>query len=259
MKTNVYAAFFSPTGTTNSITCEVARSLADAAGANLRIIDFTPAGQRPANLVCTADDVLVFGFPVYAGRVPELLLEKIARFSGDNTPAVIVGLYGNRAFEDALVEAADLLTEQGFAVVAASAFIGEHSMTARVATGRPDAGDVALAGQFGRDIAARLATGLPDAPTIPGNRPYKDRPAPADIRPQTTDDCTACGICVERCPLGIIDADDPTKVEVGCIRCNACVKSCPEDAKYFDNEMTNKIVTMLETKFADRKEPELFQ
>lgn len=258
MKTNVYAAYFSPTGTTRSITTEVARTLAETADANLRTIDLTPAGQCPADLACTAEDVLVFGFPVYAGRVPELLLKKIARFSGDGTPAVVVGLYGNRAFEDALIEAVDLLTDQGFVVVAAGAFIGEHSMTTRVATGRPDADDVALAGQFGRDIATQLAAGVTATPAIPGNRPYKDHPAPADIRPQTTDDCTSCGICVERCPLGIIDADDPAQVQAGCVRCNACVKSCPEDAKFFDNEMTNKIVTMLETNFTARKEPELF-
>lgn len=255
---NVYAAYFSPTGTTCHIATEVAEALAQEERANLRTIDFTPAGQRPADVACNADDVLVFGFPVYAGRVPELLLEKIERFSGTDTPAIVIGLYGNRDYDDALVEAADLLTAQGFTVVAAGAFIGEHSMTAKVAAGRPDADDLAVARQFGLDAAKRLVAGAMGTPAIKGNRPYKNRPAPADIRPLTTDDCTSCGICVERCPLGIIDADDPTLVNAGCIRCNACVKSCPERAKYFDNEMTNKITAMLETNCMARKEPELF-
>lgn len=255
---NVYAVYFSPTGTARRIATEVAGALAQQTGANLRTIDFTPAGQRPADVVCNADDVLVFGFPVYAGRVPELLLEKIERFSGKGTPAVLTGLYGNRDYDDALVEAADLLATHGFTVVAAGAFIGEHSMTAKVATGRPDSDDLAIARQFGLDAAKRLVAGATYTPAIKGNRPYKDRPAPDDIRPLTTDDCTSCGICVEHCPLGIIDADDPSLVNPGCIRCNACVKSCPEHAKLFDSEMTSKVIAMLEANCTARKDPELF-
>lgn len=255
---SIYAVYFSPTGTTKTIVTEITHAMESDLKASVRTLDFTPAGQRPADVVCKADDILVFGFPVYAGRIPVYLLEKIARFSGDGTPAVIVGLYGNRDFDDALLEAADLLTEHGFSVVAAGAFIGEHSMTPRVATGRPDADDLLVAQQFGHDAAACINAGKLDTPAITGNHPYKDYPAPADIRPQTTDDCTACGLCVERCPLGIIDADDPTIVSAGCLRCNACVKSCPEQAKFFDSEFTNKTVARLEELFTTRKEPTLF-
>lgn len=258
MRSNLYAVYFSPTGTTRTVATEIARTMAQELGADVRTIDFTPSGQHPADVVCAKHDVLVFGFPVYAGRVPELLLDKIARFSGDGTPAVVVGLYGNRDYDDALLEAADLLTGRGFDVVAAGAFIGEHSMTPRVATGRPDANDLAIAARFGEDAAKALLAGAHDALSIKGNRPYKDRPAPADIRPQTTDACTSCGICAAHCPMGIIDPDEPARVEAGCLRCNACVKRCPQDAKFFDSEMTNKVVAMLEGNFMSRKEPELF-
>lgn len=258
MATNVYTAYFSPTGTTKRIATEVAGALADARGSHLRTIDFTPAGQRPADVVCHGQDVLVFGFPVYAGRVPEVLLDKIARFHGEGTPVVIVGVYGNRNYDDALLEARDLLENQGFEAMAVGAFIAEHSMTSKVATGRPDANDLVVAARFGREAAAKLAGGKREPLHVKGSFPYKDRPAPADIRPRTTDDCTACGICVERCPMGVIDADDPTSVEAGCIRCNACVKSCPEQAKFFDSEMINKVVALLESSFTEPKQPELF-
>lgn len=254
----VRAVYFSPTRTTETIVREVAGELAAALSAETEAVSLTLPHERPAAVSCKTGDVLVFGFPVYAGRVPELVVDEITRLESGGAQAVIVGLYGNRHFDDALLEASDLLGERGFRVVAAGAFIGEHSMTARVAAGRPDASDLEAARRFGRDVAAKLSSGEACTPTIRGTRPYKERPEPADIRPQTTDDCTACGICSAACPMGIIDADDPKQVEAGCLRCNACVKRCPEHAKFFDSEPTNKIVAMLEEKFMDRKEPELF-
>lgn len=258
MPSTVRAVFFSPTHTTGSIVQEVTKALAAPLAAKIETVGFTLPDERPIDVSCEAGDVLVLGFPVYAGRVPELVVNEIARLSGGGAQAVAVGLYGNRDYDDALLEAADLLGERGFSVVAAGAFIGEHSMTAHVAAGRPDAADLEAARRFGRDIAAKLTAGATGSPAIKGARPYKERPEPADIRPQTTNDCTACGICAAACPMGIIDADDSKRVEAGCLRCNACVKRCPEHAKFFDSEPTNKIVAMLEGKFTARKKPELF-
>ena len=143
MPSIVRVAYFSPTHTTKTVAEEVAGALAAPLGASVEIVDLTLPGHRPADVSCGADDVLVFGFPVYAGRVPVLLRDEFAHLIGQDTPAVIVGLYGNRDFDDALLEAADLLGERGFDVVAAGAFIGEHSLTARVGSGRPDDADVA--------------------------------------------------------------------------------------------------------------------
>lgn len=259
MPSSVRAVFFSPTRTTKTITETVANALSAPLEAVCAIVDLTLPGQRPADVVCEADDVLVFGFPVYAGRVPVLLREQFAHLSGQDTPAVVVGLYGNRDFDDALLEAADLLAERGFTVIAAGAFIGEHSLTARVGTNRPDDADIATAREFGRELGARLAAGKAlAAPAIKGNRPYKELKPGPDVRPLTTDDCTSCGICVARCPLGIIHEDDPFLVDAGCLHCCACVKGCPENAKHFSSESTDMVITMLETKCQERREAELF-
>lgn len=157
MSSIVRAVYFSPTRTTKTIVQEVAGALAAPLGASVEVTDLTLPAQRPADVSCAADDVLVFGFPVYAGRVPVLLRDEFAHLEGRGTPAVVVGLYGNRAFDDALLEAADLLEERGFNVTAAGAFIGEHSLTARVGTGRPDDADIAVAQRFGADLGERLA------------------------------------------------------------------------------------------------------
>ena len=171
---------------------------------------------------------------------------------------MVVGVYGNRHYDDALLEAADLLGERGFKVIAAGAFIGEHSMAPRVGAGRPDADDLAVAAQFGHDVAALIEQGATETPAIKGNRPYRDGMPDTGARPATTDACTKCGICVKLCPMGIIDADDPAKVADGCLQCNACVKGCPQGAKRFEGEQAAAIVAMLEGNCMERKEPELF-
>lgn len=259
MPSSVRAVFFSPTRTTKTIAETVANALAAPLEAARVTVDLTLPGQRPADVTCEADDVLVFGFPVYAGRVPVLLREQFSHLSGQDTPTVVVGLYGNRDFDDALLEAADLLAERGFTVIAAGAFIGEHSLTARVGTNRPDDADIATAREFGRELGARLAAGEAlAAPAIKGNRPYKELKPGPDVRPLTTDDCTSCGICVARCPLGIIHEDDPFLVDASCLHCCACVKGCPENAKHFSSESTDMVITMLETKCQERREAELY-
>ena len=95
--------------------------------------------------------------------------------------AVIVAVYGNRAYEDALIEMKDVVTELGFKPVAAGAFVGEHSFANeefKIANGRPDADDLDQAAAFGKNIAEKLAgvsSSELDAIEVPGDRPYKDR------------------------------------------------------------------------------------
>ena len=58
------------------------------------------------------DGTAIVGVPVYAGRVPELCLERLAGFSVDAVAAVLVVLYGNREYEDALAELRDVLRDR---------------------------------------------------------------------------------------------------------------------------------------------------
>ena len=47
-----------------------------------------------------------------------------------------------------------------------------------------------------------------------------------------TDDCVACGACMDSCPAEAIEAGD-TKYTInadGCIDCGSCVDSCPSSA-----------------------------
>lgn len=50
--------------------------------------------------------------PVYAGRVPTLAVERLKDIKTSGVKCVIVAVYGNRAYKDALVEMQDVATER---------------------------------------------------------------------------------------------------------------------------------------------------
>lgn len=250
--------YFSPTGSTRSVTTAVAEGLAALSGKKRAESDWTLPNGRGKECFCSAEDVLVFGFPVYAGRVPEVLEAPLAGLHGQGTPAVLLAVYGNRHYDDALVEGWDLLHRNGFVVVAAAAFVARHSLTAKVGSGRPDAADMAATKDFARQAASRIAATPLRPVAVKGQRPYKERPAAQPVAPETAASCTDCLVCARNCPMGVISTDDPRLVREGCIHCCACVQSCPEQAKFFDDPGIVRITAMLESRCLARREPEFF-
>lgn len=263
MTLSLHTVFFSPTGSSRRIAQETARVLEQELAQNMALArdddwDWTFPEGRAAARTPGPEDVLLFAFPVYAGRIPQVLMEPLARLAGHGARAIPLAVYGNRHYDDALLEAVDLFVANGFSVPAAAAFVAEHSMTAKIGAGRPDAQDMAAIADFARNAASVISRGKSATAAVPGNRPYKALPPAADIRPQTLDSCTQCGLCVSVCPVRVIDADNAAQVAQGCLRCCACVKICPEQAKYFDNPHVDKIVAMLEGNCRERREPEVF-
>lgn len=256
----ITAMYFSPTGTTKKITGAIAASLADAVKGEIREVDLTEWQAREQSFVFDEADILVFGYPVYAGRVPQTVQEVMSRIQGNRAPAIPVAVYGNRDYEDALIEGVDLFMQRGCQVPAAAAFIGEHSYSDKVAAGRPDASDLDKAKIFGQKIAEKIESGdFSGSLSVKGNRPYKDPMPDMPFAPETTQACTNCGLCAQKCPMGVIDPLDAAKVDsAGCILCCACVKICPVHGKILDEAPIRKIRNMLETKFTQRKEPEWF-
>ena len=152
----------------------------------------------------------------------------------------------------------DILSARGFQVAAAGAFIGEHSLSKKVGGGRPDAGDLKAAENFGKAAAEKIANNSFGNFEIKGKRPYRERPAAAPCAPKTDENCAECMICAQNCPAGVISFENPREISEGCLRCCACVKGCPSGSKFFDDEIYAKFKAFLEANCTARKEPELF-
>lgn len=181
---------------------------------------------------------------------------------------VALVLYGNRDYNDALVELKLKLEECGFVVKAGATFIGEHTFSKNIAAGRPDENDLAIATEFGRKVAALIAMDISDNLELKGNYPFVWRgydPANPGDHPtlftiSTNEQCTQCYLCVENCPWESIDMNDPRITDfTKCMRCLRCLKNCPSSAKYINDEKFLSFLPDFEIRLNSRRcEPELF-
>lgn len=262
-----YAIYFSPTGTTE----KAVTAIAEGTGLPHEKIDLTPMQARQTfRGHFTKNDLVVVGLPVYGGRLPKNLDDFFSGLKGNGAPAIAIVMYGNREYEDALIELKIRLEERGFKVIAGAAFIGEHTFSKNIATGRPNADDLDTAREYGKKILKEIDLEPSSTLTVPGNYPFVAKgfdptltsgPLTTYGRIVTTEDCTHCGLCVENCPWGAISPDDAVSTEyTKCMRCFRCIRICPVAArKNVNEEKWAEILPEFEKRLnAHRKEPDLF-
>ncbi len=242
-------AHFSPTGGTKKVADAI------AVGFNTPVVEMDLT-KADATALLGENDALMAVLPVYAGRVPQISLERLSALKAYGQKAVAVVVYGNREYDDALLETKNALEANGFQVIAAAAFIAEHSIVRSIAAGRPNAEDEARCRQFAADVMAKLDN--PTTITVPGNDPYVEL-KPSAFHPAADENCVKCGICAEQCPVGAIPLDDPSET-LGdvCINCMRCVQVCPQQCRALPAPFVAGATQMLNEKAAGYKKPVVF-
>ncbi len=256
--------YFSPTGTTRKVLESIAEGMAveDVEHINLTL----PQGaQNP--IPTFSEELVIIGAPVYGGRLPVDAIQRFKHLKASKTLAVLIVVYGNREFEDALLELNNLAIEIGFHPVAGAAFIGEHSFATKdlpIANGRPDSLDIQKAMEFGAALKDKVtALKSPDGQIvleIPGRFPYEGGVRSIAASPISKEDtCTVCGTCATVCPTAAISINGSVETNIEqCIRCCACIKNCPTGARIWEDSTMKNIANWLNQNCSNRKEPQIF-
>lgn len=256
---------FSPTGTTKAIGQAIARGINPECAPEL--IDITKPEARKLPIQTSENELLIVAVPVYMGRVPALLGEWLSALKAHHTPVVCVVVYGNRAYDNALLELKDIMTKAGGIPIAGAAYIGEHSFSGAetpIAAGRPDVQDLNHAELFGRKLQEKLCSASSReqfaAINLPGNYPYGGVTELWSVDfIAVSDECTQCGICAEKCPVQAVDSDNSSRIDrEKCITCCACVKNCPRNARTIKPSPVQDAALRLNTHYRERKEPAIF-
>lgn len=274
----IWAASFSPTGGTEHIVSLLAEEMGKCLKLPVHKISFTLPDERKKSCTFTEEDLLILGTPVYAGRIPNKILPDVDRsFEGNGTLAVAVSVFGNRNYDDGLMELALLLENHGFCVAAAVAAAARHAFSDDIGAGRPDKQDEKELRVFARRAAEKIKEFFGKEKIVSGNKsscgvsalqitghnpvgPYYT-PLRADGQPAkflkakpVTDEnlCNRCGTCAQVCPMGSISRETPSVVNGICIKCQACIRACPTQAKHFEDEDFLSHVEMLREHYTRR-------
>lgn len=270
--TDINLVTFSPTHTSKQIGEAIVQGIGAEMSFNFDLTHDTGFSQE-----IPATALTVFTVPVYGGHVAPLALQRMNGIRAEKgAPAVVVVVYGNRAYEKALEQLEGFVSERGFKVIAGGTFVGEHSYSSDrypIASGRPDADDLAYARLFGEKVRAKVEAAADgehlyavDVRKIVRPRQslfsllrflyhiikWRKTGHPMPRKPETNEElCTHCGKCVALCPnQAIVRGDEQHTQADRCIRCCACVKGCPQKARTFDTPFA----PLLNTCFKREKE-----
>ena len=256
--------YFSPTGNTKKSVNEMASAIAFHiakksnidAGSSQAFAEYdSSVGKYAAaenDIIFASDDFVIFGAPVYAGRIPEVAKMRLLKFKGTQTPCIIVASYGNRHYDDALLEMKDMVEANGFVVKGGAAVIGRHTY-GEIQVDRPNAADMVQMAEF----AVKAFENENVSVNIPGNPVYREGGKGGKFKPSTLDTCVKCGICKRNCPVNAIN-DDFSVFEPDCISCFRCIRNCPVKAKVMNSESYLQFAEDFTNKLAQRRENEFF-
>lgn len=195
----------------------------------------------------------LIAMPSFGGLAPAIAIERLKKIKVNGAKCTLICVYGNRDYEDTLVEMEDAAKECGFQVIAAIAAVAEHSIMPQYASGRPDVSDQKLLVGFADQIMTKSSS----EPSIPGNRPYKNAGG-GGLVPKADKSCVNCGLCAQQCPAQAIDYNTLKADAHRCISCMRCVKRCPKHARKVNSAMVSIASLAIKKACSTRKENQLF-
>jgi len=248
----IHTVFFSPTGNTKKSVNSMAEAITKHIGQSSNEYLQHDCTVTTEPVVFDEDDFVIFGAPVYAGRIPEVSKERFKNFRGKNTSCLIVASYGNRHYDDALMEMKDMVLECGFVVKGAAAVIGRHTY-GEIQVDRPNADDLKQMGEFARKAYENDHI----VKNIPGNPIYREGGKGGKFKPSTLESCVKCGICKKNCPVAAI-REDFSVMDEKCISCFRCIRNCPVEAKVMHSESYEQFAADFTKKLSQRRENEFY-
>lgn len=250
MKT--YQLVFSPTGGTEKAAAAITKNWPQ-----VRTIDLSLPDTDGSAVSIESDALVLVAMPCFGGVAPQLALDRFARIKGNGASCVLAAVYGNRAYENTLVQMQDTAQAAGFQVIAAVSAVAEHSIIHQYAAGRPNAKDREELARFGTKILEKAESGSTETLVIPGKRPYKT--SGGGMVPTANTRCTGCGLCVQKCPAQAISPERCKTTEKSkCIGCMRCVSICPVHARNVNRLMVSIASLAIKKACSAPKANELF-
>jgi Pyruvate/2-oxoacid:ferredoxin oxidoreductase delta subunit len=265
MKKRIGIIYFSPTNTTKTICNSIALGMGekDPKTLNITLPEIRLRIFKNPDAVTANVDHLIIGAPVYFGKILSQARECLNVINGTGKECTAIVVYGNRDYGIALYQMVEMLSNNGFGVSAAGAFIGQHSYSdvVPVAIGRPDKSDIEKAYRFG-EKSINTSKYLP-VDTIPTQTDiFTKTDIYMPLKPTFISKlCTQCGICADHCPEGILSPDTGTYLSRGakkqCIGCMACVINCKIKARVARPNLILKLAmnNILKGASKERQEP----
>ena len=249
---NYYNFCFSPTGGT----AKVANAVAKGMGINFKKIDLM---KQVENKWLKSDDLCLFAVPAYSGRVPSVVIDRLANVNGNGARAILIAVFGNRAIDDTLIELSDELKKAGFRCIAGLEAVAQHSLLPKYGAGRPDEDDIAELISFGEKIKQALDEDvLSNDVDLPGNRPYRPYKE-VPLQPFGVHGCIGCEVCAKQCPVNAISIMDCRNTNSKrCISCMRCVKVCPEHVRKTGGLLTLAATLAMKKACSGRKPNKLY-